>query len=160
MRCPLDNYETTQQDKEHYLARYTWYAKASKNYFLIFFIIVIGYILYLIFFVSGQLSLGTITTLFNNSPKIFASLTLIITFFEGGGVIVFLFRLLWEERKRKNQKARNKEKLEIIQQFLDWDRRRQAAEARGEPFNEPMPSAADFNIPTTTQDPQVEDNPM
>lgn len=104
--------------------------------------------------------MGTITTLFNNSPKIFASLTLIITFFEGGGVIVFLFRLLWEERKRKNQKARNKEKLEIIQQFLDWDQRRQAAEARGEPFNEPMPSPADFNIPTTTQNPQVEDNPV
>ncbi len=31
----IENHESTQQDKEHNLARYTWYAKASKNYFLI-----------------------------------------------------------------------------------------------------------------------------
>ncbi len=81
---------------------------------------------------------------------------------EGGGVIVFLFRLLWEERKRKNQEARDKEKLEIIQPFLDWDRQRRAAEARGEIFTEPMPSAADFNIniPITTQDSQIDNNPV
>ena len=158
----MDNNKSTQQDKEHYLARYTWYAKASKNYFLLFFIVVIGYFLYLLFFISGQPSWITITTLFNNSPKIFASLTLIITFFEGGGVIVFLFRLLWEERKRKNQEARDKEKLEIIQIFLDWDRQRRAAEARGEAFTEPMPSVADFNIniPITTQDSQIDNNPV
>ena len=158
MRCILDRNESIQDNnKASYLDRFTWYAKASKIYFVLFLSIILGYFIYLLIFIPGSPSWNTFTTLFNNSPKIFASFTLTIALFEGGGVIVFLFRLLWDDIKRKNQEARNKEKLDIIQPFLDWDRRRQAAAARDQEFTEPMPSLADFNIPETMQESHRED---
>ena len=157
----MDRNESTQENNNlNYLDRFTSYAKASKSYFVLFLVVIVCYILYLSIFIPGQPSWNTIKNLFDNSPKIFASLTLMVTLSEGGGIIVFFFHLLWEEKKRKNQAAREKEKMVLIQPFLDWDRRRQAAEARSEKFTEPMPSPADFNIPVTTQNSHIENNPV
>lgn len=157
MRCLLDKNGSIQDNNNvNFLNRFTLYAKASQYYFVCFLLLTIGYFVYLLLFIPSQPSWDTLKILFNNSHKIFASLTLTIALLEGGGLIVLFFRVLWDERKRKNQEARNKEKMDIIQPFLEWDLRRKAAAARGEEFNEPMPSAADFNIPDTMQESLVD----
>ena len=110
MRWLLDRNESTQENNNlNYLDRFTSYAKASKSYFVLFLVVIVCYILYLSIFIPGQPSWNTIKNLFDNSPKIFASLTLMVTLSEGGGIIVFFFSFtLGREKKKESGSARER----------------------------------------------------
>ena len=89
---------------------------------------------------KGNSFLEALYTIANNFPKIMSAATT-LTFIEEGIDVMFQ-RLRDSLAREKRLKAEGKAegKAEAYEEIAAWNRRRMAAEARGEKFTEPLPS--------------------